>query len=60
MGVCAMSSGWLDGLPCYECEFEPKTVGLNEATREIACMTETWFHRPRKKIVAIRGLARLR
>ena len=60
MGVCAMSSGWLDGLPCYECEFEPKTVGLNEATREIACMTETWFHRPRKKIVAIQGLARLR
>lgn len=26
----------LDGLPCYEREFEPKTVGLNEATRVIA------------------------
>lgn len=45
---------------CYECEFEPKTIGLNEATRAIACMTKAWFHRPPKKKVAIRGLARLR
>ena len=44
----------------YECEFEPKTVGPNEATRAIACMTKTWFHRPLQKKVVIRGLARLR
>lgn len=31
-----MDSGWLDGISCYECEFEPKTVGSNEATRVIA------------------------
>lgn len=60
MGFCAMDSGWLDGLPCYECEFEPKVVGLNEATRAIACMAKTWFHRPSQKKVVIRGLARLR
>ena len=30
---------------CYECEFEPKAVGLNEATRVIVSMTKTWFHR---------------
>lgn len=30
---------------CYECEFEPKAVGLNEATRVIVRMTKTWFHR---------------
>lgn len=57
---CAMNSRWLDGLSCYECKFKPKTVGLNEATRAIACMTKTWFHRPPKKKVVIRGLARLR
>lgn len=45
---------------CYECEFEPKTIGLSRVTRMIACMTKTWFHRPPKKKVAIRGLARLR
>ena len=50
----------LDGLPCYEREFEPKTVGLNEATRAIACMTKTWFRRPLQKTVAIRSMARLR
>ena len=55
-----MDSGWLDGLPCYEREFEPKAVGLNEATKAIACMTKTWFHRPPKMIVMIRVLARLR
>ena len=60
MGVCAMSSGWLDGLPCYECEFEPKTVGLNEAAKLIASMTKAWFHRPSPQVVSIRGLARLR
>lgn len=31
---------------CYECEFEPKAVGPNEATRMICCMTKTWFHQP--------------
>ena len=60
MGVCAMSSGWRDELPCYECEFEPKTAGSDEATRMIARMTKAWFHRPPKKIVMIRVLARLR
>lgn len=60
MGVCAMSSGWLDELPCYECEFEPKMVGPNVTTRMIARIAKTWFHRPPKKIVMIRVLARLR
>lgn len=55
-----MDSGWLDGLPCYECEFESKMVGLNEATRMIACVTKTWFHRPLPQVASIRGLARLR
>lgn len=59
-GFCAMDSGWLDGLPCYECEFEPKMVGLNEATRMIACVTKTWFHRPLPQVASIRELARLR
>lgn len=58
-GVCAMSSGWLDELPCYECEFEPKTVGPNQATRMIARMTKTWFHRPSPQVMSIRGLTRL-
>ena len=31
---------------CYEREFEPKTIGLNGATRTIAPVTEIWFHRP--------------
>ena len=60
IGVCAMNSGWLAGLPCYERNFEPKAVGLNEAARLIASMTKVWFHRPPKKKAVIRGLARLR
>lgn len=60
MGVCAKDSGWLDGLPCYECEFEPKTIGLNERTRLTACMTRNWPHRLLPQLSAIRGLARLR
>lgn len=60
MGVCAMGFRRLEGLPCYEREFEPKMVGPNEATRMIGCMTKTWFHRPSQKKVVIRGLARLR
>ena len=60
MGVCAMSSGWRDELPCYECEFEPKVVGPNEATITIVRMAKTWPHRPSQKKVVIRGLARLR
>lgn len=56
-----MSSGTADWIAtCYEREFEPKAVEPNEATRLIACMTKFWFHRPPKKKVAIRGLARLR
>ena len=35
-----MGSGWLDGPPCYECEFEPKAVGLIEGIRLIACMSD--------------------
>ena len=35
-------------------------VGPNEATRTIARMTKTWFHRLPKKTVMIRVLARLR
>lgn len=45
---------------CYECEFEPKVVGPDEATRMIACMTKIWFHRPSPQVASIRGLARLR
>lgn len=61
MGVCAMSSGATDWIAtCYEREFEPKTAGSDEATRMIARMTKAWFHRPPKKIVMIRVLARLR
>lgn len=59
-GFCAMDSGWLDGISCYECEFEPKTVRPNEATRTIIRMTKTLPHRPSQKKVVIRGLARLR
>ena len=59
MGVCAMNSGWLDGPPCYEREFEPKMVGSNQATRMIARMTKTWFHRPSPQVMSIRGLTRL-
>lgn len=44
----------------YEREFEPKTIGLNEASGTIACMTEVWFHRPSPQVASIRGLARLR
>ena len=44
----------------YEREFEPKTVGLNEAARLIASMTKVWFHRSSPQVVSIRGLARLR
>ena len=37
-----MSAGAADWIAtCYEREFEPKTVGLNEATRVIASMTKT-------------------
>lgn len=40
----------MDGWPIrYERKFEPKTIGLNEATGTIACMTKTWFHRPPKR-----------
>ena len=46
MGVCAMDSGWLDGLPCYECEFEPKVVGLNETTGVIVHKMKAWSYRP--------------
>lgn len=61
MGVCAMNSGAADWIAtCYEREFEPKMVGPNEATRTIARMTKTWFHRLPKKTVMIRVLARLR
>ena len=59
IGVCAMNSGWLDGLPCYEYEFEPKTVEPNETARMIAHMTKTWFHRPLPQAASIRWLARL-
>ena len=56
-----MSSGATDWIAtCYEREFEPKAVEPNEATRMIARMTKAWFHRPPKKIVMIRALARLR
>ena len=60
-GFCAMSSGATDWIvTCYEREFEPKTVGSDEATRMIARMTKARFHRPPKKIVMIRVPARLR
>ena len=59
-GFCAMDSGWLDGLPCYECEFEPRAIGLNERIRLTACMTRNWPHRLLPQLSAIRGLARLR
>ena len=60
MGVCAMNSGRLDGLPCYECEFETRTVGPNETARMIAHIMKSWLHLPPKKKVVIRVLARLR
>ena len=51
----------MEGWPArYEREFEPRTVGLNEAARAIACMTKFWFHRQSQKKMAIQGLARLR
>lgn len=54
MGVCAMSSGWLDELPCYECEFEPKTVGPNVTTRMIARMTKAWSYRSSPQVASNR------
>ena len=55
-----MNSGRLDGLPCYECEFETRTVGPNETARMIAHIMKSWLHLPPKKKVVIRVLARLR
>lgn len=60
IGVCAMNSGRLNGLPCYEREFEPKAVGPSEAARTIVRMTKTWHHRPSQKKVVIRELTRSR
>lgn len=55
-----MNSGMAGWPTRFEREFEPKVVGSDEATRAIARMAKTWFHRPPKKIVMIRVLARLR
>ena len=34
-----MNSGWLDGPPCYECKFEPKTIGPN-AGNQTDCLRD--------------------
>ena len=44
----------------YERGCEPKTIGLNESTGTIACMTESWLHQSLPQVASIRGLARLR
>lgn len=44
----------------YERGFEPKTIGLNESTGTIACMTESWLHQSLPQVASIRGLERLR
>lgn len=57
------SAQWIQeaGRPaCYECEFEPRAIGLNERIRLTACMTRNWPHRLLPQLSAIRGLARLR
>lgn len=45
-----MSTGWLT---CYERKFELRTVGSNEATRPIARITRTWFHRPLTQVASL-------
>ena len=59
MGVCAMNSGMAGWPTCFGREFEPKTVGPDEATRAIARMTMGWLHRPSPQVMSIRRLARL-
>lgn len=56
MGVCAMSSGWRDELPCYECEFEPKTVRPNVTTKIIARMTKAWSYRSSPQVASNRRM----
>lgn len=55
----AMNSGWLAGLPCYECDFEPMAVGPSEAARLIANMTRACSHWPLQEIVAVRGIGKV-
>lgn len=59
-GFCAMDSGLAGWPTCYERVFEPKAIGLNEATRTIARIAKTLLHRPLPWVALIRGLARSR